>query len=299
MKKLLLLVIIFMLVGAVAFAGEIDWGGSFTFKLGANPKNVLFDHTVPKEFADMSADIEAQIDDNNLLHTSIKGVSGSDDGVTIGDTYLKTDWGFMTTKLGTMDHDSMGYAVTSKEYELATKGIGGPGVYAETVQGPFTISASKYFDSPFGIRTKYSKGIIDGLGIYYSGDVQASEGRVYTETISTVAIAGKVVIGNFSSGGGIKVEDKVWAHGMAAKYSFAPSWIAWGYGYEAGDFKYCVDTGLEFDTYGADLAVSHVEKIDEVNISAWYKPNIIKLKAGYDWKADENDEVFIEVSADF
>ena len=295
MKKLLLLVVVFMFVGAFALAEPIDWGGSFTFKLGANPKDIMYDHTVPKEFADMSADIEAQIDDTNLLHTSIKGISGSDDGVTIGDTYLKTDWGFMTTKLGTTDYDSPGYAVSDKEYELKTKGAGGPGIVYEVPIGNFTIGAGKFFDPCIGgIGIKYSNGIVDLLAITYHGDV-IEEGNM----IHTISGALKIVSGDIAVGAGICYDDDIMAYGIGAKYSLAPTWIAYGIGIEEGEIKMGADTGLDFTTYGGLIAVSHVEKIDEVNVNVWYKPNVVKFKIGYDWKADEDDEVFIEVSADF
>ncbi len=296
MKKLLLLVIIFMFVGVFAFAGQIDWGGSFTFRLGANPKDMGFDHSVPADFADVSADIEAQIDDNNLLHTSIGGISGSDDGVIIGDTYLKTDWGFMTTKLGNTAYDSPGYGVSNKEYELKTKGTGGPGVAIEVPIGNFTIGAGKFYDPCIGgIGVKYSNGIIDTLALTYHGDIINND----YDMIHTFTGGIKIVLDDFSSGAGIRIDDSVFAYGFGAKYSFSPAWIAAGVGIEAGEVKIGANTGFDLETWGHDFVVSYVEQIDEVNISAWYKPNVVKMTIGYDWKVDEDNEVFIEVSADF
>ncbi len=55
MRKILFLLAVFVFAGGFAMAGPIEWGGSFTFRLGANPENLLFDHTVPADFADVSA----------------------------------------------------------------------------------------------------------------------------------------------------------------------------------------------------------------------------------------------------
>lgn len=299
MKKVLILAALFVFAGGLLFAGPIEWGGSFTFRVGANPRNMRFEHTIPEDFADMSADIEAQIDDANLLHTSIGGVSGGE--VTIGDAYLQTEWGFMTTKLGNTAYDSPGYGVSSKDYETKTKAAGGAGYVIDVPLGNFTISGGQFFSDPcmFSVGAKYSNGVVDTASIYYSGDVQANGGGKYARMAHAVAGGTKLVFGDFSTGAGIRVDDKIWAYGAGIKYAFAPSWVAVGVGVEDGAASYGADTGLAFDVWGADVAVSYVEEFNEANLSAWYKPGVVKFKTGYDWNADIPDEIFFEVSADF
>ena len=85
MKKLfvLMMVVLFMMAGGLLFAGPIEWGGSFTFRAGIVPgdyRNV----DGPGDLADISADFEVQIDETNLLHTSVGATSGNK--ITVGDT---------------------------------------------------------------------------------------------------------------------------------------------------------------------------------------------------------------------
>ena len=251
---------------------------------------------MPADFADVSADIEAQIDDNNLLHTSIGGISGGD--VTIGDAYLQTDWGFFTTKLGNTAFDSYGYAISNKEYESKTKGAGGPGVSIEVPIGNFTVGAGKFFDSPYAIGIKYSNGLLDTVGFYYAADV------LYPgEVVHAIAGSLKIVAEGLSIGAGIRWDDGLTAGGVGAKYDFGIPHIATGVGteetIEGVETKFGADAGLTFDLWGTDIAVSYFKEIDEVNISAWVKPGVVKLKLGYDIKPLDIDEVYIEVSADF
>jgi len=299
MKKLLfVMVVMFMLAGGLVVADPLDWGGTFTFKLGANPKNLLFDHTLPAEFADASAALDVSLDENTIVHTSIAGLSGGD--VTVGDTYLQQNWGFMTTKLGTTAYDSPGYATSNKEYESKTKGAGGPGIVAEIPIGYITIGAAKFFDSPFAIGAKYCNGPIDLLSIYYSGDVQSTGDQKFDRVIHSVAGAAKVIFGNFSTGAGIRIDDSIWSYGVGAKLAFAPSWIAMGVGVEDQAASFGIDTGLEFDKWGGLVSVGYIEGLDSINTNIWYKPTVVKYKLGYDYKPNEvADEVYIEVSADF
>jgi len=295
MKKVLILVALFVFAGGLLFAGPIEWGGSFTFKLGANPRNISFDHTAPGEFADISADFEVQIDETNLLHTSVGGT----DGISVGDTYLQSDWIIFTTKLGTTAYDSFGYAVSDKEYEVKANSIDGAGVSIEIPIGGFTIGAGKFFDPCIGgVGASWENDIL-GIGVNYVGDFTVKD-ETWAHTVSGGV---KVALGDFSSGAGIRYDDTVWAGGVGAKYDFGVPHIAAGVGIEQTDdgteTKFGADTGFEFDTWGGLFSASYVEMIDVINMSIWYKPGVVKFKTGYDWNAEAVDEIYIEVSADF
>ncbi len=301
MKKLLILVVaLFMMVGRLLVAGPIEWGGSFTFRAGIVPgdyKNV----DGPGDLADISADFEVQIDETNLLHTSVGATSGN--AITVGDTYLQTNWLFMTTKLGVTDYGTPGSVVSNKEYESKTKATEGPGLSAEVLIGNFTAGGAVTIDNSYGAGIKYSNGFIDSVGVGYIANI------VNDELIHVVAGSVMVVIDGFSSGASLRYDDGIWSTGIGAKYDFGVPHIAAGVGVEnieSGggntadlETKFGADAGLTFDIWGADIAMSYFEEIDEVNISAWVKPGVVKLKLGYDIKPLDVDEVYIEVSADF
>lgn len=303
MKKLLFLfmVVIFVLVSGFALAGPIEWGGSFTFRVGADPKN-LKEVDGPGALADISATLEAQIDETNLLHTSVAGTTGNE--VKVGDAYLQSGWLIMTTKLGITDYGTPGCAVTNKEYETKTKATTGAGISAEVPIGNFTIGGAASIENSYGVGVKYSGGFIDTIGAGYIANI------VNDELIHAIAGSIKVVIGGLSSGASLRYDDGIFSTGIGAKYDFGVPHIAAGVGVEniesgGGDTadletKFGADAGIKFDKWGADVAMSYFEEIDAVNVSGWYKPGVVKVKVGYDFKPlEEADEVFIEISADF
>ena len=295
MKKILLIVVAMLFITVGAFAIEPDFTGDFTFELRANPQDPGFDHTAPVDFVAISADIDGIVDDNNMIHTSISGTSGGP--VEVGDAYLETAWGFMTTKLGNAAYDSQDYGVSSKAYETKARGIAGGGVFAEVPLRDFTVSGAKTFGAPDcagAVGVAYSSGIIDSIGISYFPDVKADRQLYHAFTIS-----GKVIIDDLSAGAGFRYDNEAVAYGGGVRYDLSPTWIAAGVGVEEDIISIGADTGLDFETWGGSVAIGYIEKVDCVNFEAWYKIGEVTLTGGYDYNESANDEVFAKVTASF
>jgi len=300
MKKLIIvLAFIFVFTSLSIFAIQPDFTGDFTFELRANPKDLFFDHSAPAEFADINAAFDFKVDDYNTVHTEIGGVSGG--SLDIKDAYLKTEWGFMTTELGDICYESMGYVLSSKEYESKTKDIEGPGVFVEIPIGEMvTLSGAKTLDPCYGgFGLKFSSGIIDGIGISYFADV-LNNNWDYEQTFT---VSSKIIVDEFSLSAGFRHEDllteNVFVYGIGAKYNLNAVWFAGGIGVEEKVVSIGLDTGVDLVIWGGQIAVGIVEKLDCVNVEGWYKIGEVKLTGGYDYNVQAKDELFVKVEASF
>lgn len=296
--KRFIMILVFVFAAAMAFAVQPDFTGSFEFEFRAPTDSVLFGHGSPQGvddlgFAYISTDMDFKVDDNNLIHTSMSAYSN--DVIKLGDAYLQTAWGFMTTKLGNTGYDSFDYGLSNKAYETFTGSISGKGIYAEVPLGIFTLAGSKLIDPCIGgFGIKYSNGAIEGIGISWIIDVEKD-----VPTKHALTASGKIVAGDISAGAGLKWDDGDFSYGAGIKASLSPTWIAIGAGISDGDLKLGADTGLAYDTWGIDLILSHVEKINAVTLDAWKKIGAVTFKTGYDYKADADDEIFAKITASF
>ena len=293
MKKVILLVVaIVVMLGMVAYAEPLDFSGDFLYEIRAVTEPELKDLKSNDSFGSIWATLEGAVDDNNTMTVMVSNTMGN--AILVDGIFLTTEWGFMTSKLGSIALYSAGYAVTVKEYESKTIGIAGSGATVSVPFGDFVFDAGKTLEAncEYGFKAGYTAGAIELAEVAYMGDNQIDDWK------HSFAASVKVVSGDLSAGAGFTYQDAL-AYGVGAKYAFSPAWIAAGFGVEDDTMSIGADTGVDFDIWGAKVAVGFVEKFDNANIEAFYKIGEVTLTGGYDYNVTAADEVYTKVTASF
>lgn len=277
MKRVLILALLLCFAAVPLMA--VDFTGSFEYEVTMG-EIVAADGS----YGDMSLEIDAEVDEHNTVHAEIEGDMG--DALTIGDIYLKTVYDPVTVKLGSIDLDSSGFAVTDIEVETSDNGMAGDGLTAEVAAGSFTIKGGLGVtdgnNADFGGSLAYSKGFLDRLEVSIFKGLELGANA-------------QLVFGNLTLGAGMTriVRADSTLIGGGAKYVIGPAWIALG---GNSDKVFCGDVGAEWDLIGMKITAQYDEKFMGEEASIWWKPGGVKYESGYRF---QDKDVFVNVSADF
>lgn len=279
MKKVLLIVCALLLFAIPALAQE--WSGAFEFEVRTDTDVT----TASEAFGDIEATLEYTVDDYNTI--TVELCADMADGLMFDDMYLSTVFNDnISTQLGAVSIDSNDYAVSDAGHELVDAGFEGNGLVVDLAFGNLAVSAggAPETEGDCGITVGYTFPLV-----FTYAEIGYFRGK---EVTANVLVTPEF----FSLGAGVASIDGETSYGMGVKRELGPTWMAAGIN---NDAIWGLDTGLDFDTYGADYNISFDKgTFTDFGISAWYVWQSITFTVGDDYTPDLN-EVYAMVEVEF